>query len=209
MNIIILWLPAEDFAGLVTGRYQGIWVPWPPRCHLGRNFLAGYFPGCFQHLLVGEARRRTKVKGVAFIAGFQILDCQDVGICQVHHVDVIPHVGSIRRVVVIPKDAQFLALAFSDLHDDWDQVRFWPVVFPNRTIWRGPSNVKVAQGHKLDAVRLVRPSHHFFHHQLREAIRIDRLLRIGFLNRHVFRNPVGRRRGGEDNVLDPKVVHSF
>lgn len=61
----------------------------------------------------------------------------------------------------------------------------------------------------MDAVRDGSPVEHPLHRQLRVAVAVRGMRRVGFQNRHSLRFAVGRGGGGEDNVLHAMLDHAL
>jgi len=64
----------------------------------------------------------AKVKGIAPVLIHEILKCPDMGIGQVHDMDVIPDTGAILSRVIGPKDTDLLPETHGRLNDQGDEM---------------------------------------------------------------------------------------
>ena len=81
------------------------------------------------------------------------------------------------------------------------------VVFADRAVGGGAGGVEVAQRRVAQAVGVRVVGQRVLDHQLREAVGIDRVLRMVFGDRHLLGNAVGGARAGEHDPLDAGRAH--
>ena len=122
----------------------------------------------------------------------QMLDSQNMGVSQVERMDIIADIGAVWSIIVVAKDGNLLTFALSHLKHNGQEMSFRSVVLANRAVGLGTRHIEITQGYKLNAIGLVCPTHNGLHHKLALTIRINRLLRGRFQNRHFLRNAISR-----------------
>ena len=129
-----------------------------------------------------------------------------MGIGQIAHVDVIAHAGAIVGIVVRAEHVQLVAHSRRHEQGDRDQVRFGIVNFAELAIGIGPRSVEIAKGHRRDAEGRRVIAQDALDHQLRRAIGVDGILRIGLRNVmvHIAEGGAG---GREDEPVHAREPH--
>ena len=130
-----------------------------------------------------------------------------MSVSEIDDVDVVAQARAVRRRIVIAEDRDVIALAERDLQDQWDEVRLRVVVLADGAIVECTGCVEVAQRDVADAVRAADPLHHLLHRALRLAVRVRRLRRIVFHDRHALRLAVDSSRRREDDLIDVVAYH--
>ena len=126
---------------------------------------------------------------------------------KIRDVDIVADAGTISCRIVVAKNAHMVALAVRDLQDDGDEVRFRIMRLADLAGHMRAAGVEVPQRDKMDAVCNGSPVEHPLHRQLRVAVAICGMRRVGLENRHTFRFAVGRGGRGKDDVFDAVLDH--
>ena len=153
--------------------------------------------------------RSQIVNGKAALA-VDCLECTHVPRRQIANVNVVSHARSIGSIVVVTKNAEFLADTHSRLRDVRHQVvRNAIRVFANTSTRMRPNRVEVTEQHHIPfRVRLLHVHQYLFEHRLRLSIRIrDGTLRALFGNGNFCRVAIDRRRRREDDILHAIFAH--
>ena len=115
---------AEAELGLRQSRVvvDGGDITGSPRTHLRRDRQARDPPCGVDHLLDRGSLPSSHVVHPEPVAGVEMLDRSHMGFGHVHDVDVVPHPGAVRRVVVIPVDVHRGQVPHGDVHHDREQI---------------------------------------------------------------------------------------
>ena len=105
--------------------------------------MTRHAPRCLNDLLYRESCPIPQVAD-QLVLRLQRMQCQNVRICQVRHVNIIANAGAIRCVVVFPKDGDTLAASQGNVQNQWNNMAFRLVHFPAARQRSG--YVKVPQG---------------------------------------------------------------
>lgn len=209
LNIVILRLPAEDGLRLFRGRDELRRVARTASCHLALDGLPDDLFRRRDDLLNREADAVAEVEHVILAAVHQIFRGEDVRGSKVGDVDVVAHARAVARGIIVAEDVHVVALAVRDLQHDRNQVRFRIMRLADLARHVCAAGVEVAQRDKMNAVCDGSPVEHPLHRQLRVAVAVRGMRRVGFQNRHSLRFAVGRGGGGEDNVLHAMLDHAL
>eukprot|EP00406_Dinophysis_acuminata_P049574 CAMPEP_0179301132 /NCGR_PEP_ID=MMETSP0797-20121207/47397_1 /TAXON_ID=47934 /ORGANISM="Dinophysis acuminata, Strain DAEP01" /LENGTH=367 /DNA_ID=CAMNT_0021010633 /DNA_START=358 /DNA_END=1461 /DNA_ORIENTATION=+ len=134
----------------------------------------------------------------------------DVAVGEVLDVDVVAHARAVRRVPVVPEDADALALADGDLlHVGHEVVRDAPRALADLPGGVGPDRVEVAEERHAE-LRVGRRRVHEdpLDHVLRPAVRVRAAQGPPLVDRLLARL-VDRRGRREDDPLAPVLAHGF
>ena len=114
---------------------------------------------------------------------------------EVAHVHVVANRGAVGRRVVGAEDLDMLAPSLRRFDRARDEMRFRLVCLADVAVAIGAGRVEVAQRHVTEGMRLAVPVQHPLDEALGFAIRIDRHLRMIFVDGRGARRAVGRARG--------------
>ncbi len=114
-------------------------------------------------------------------------------------VDEIADAGAVRGGELFAVDLDLVLLAERDLEHIRNEVGFDAVILAKLLARTG--GVEVAEIDVGEAVNLVVPIQHLLEHELRLAVRVDRLLGQPLVHRDLLRCSVGGASGGEDELL--------
>ena len=142
----------------------------------------------------------------------QLRNCVHMSSCKIHDMNVIPHTGSVRRIIIVSEDTQLLQLADRNLRNVGHKVvRNALRVFSDHPRRMCADRVEVT---KQDDVPFriggmyVRQD--LLQHPLRPAIRVRAdALRAVFRDRNEGGISVDRRAGAEDDVLAAMLPHAL
>ena len=123
--------------------------------------------------------------------------------------DVVADAGTISCRIVVTEDGDVVALAVRDLQHNWDEVGLGVMRLANLAGHMRTAGVEIAQGDKVNAVRHRGPVEHPLHGELRFAVAVRRVRRVGFQNGNALRLAVGRGRGREHDVLHAMLDHAL
>ena len=130
-----------------------------------------------------------------------------MSISEIDDVDVVAQARAVRRRIVIAEDRDVIALAERDLENERDEVRLRIVILTDGAIVERTGRIEVTQRYVANAVRAADPLHHLLHRALRLAVRVRRLRRIVFHDRHALRLAVDSSRRREDDLVDVVANH--
>src|SRR5215813_9352513 len=117
---------------------------------------------------------------------------------EIADVDVVADAGTVGRVVVGAENGDVFALAASDLQDQGDEVRFRAMIFA--LLRSGAGGVEIAEAGIAQFVDLVEPGKHLLYEELRFAVGVGGMERVGFLDRRAVGRAVKSGGGGEDET---------
>ena len=142
-----------------------------------------------QHLQDAVAPSRAEVHGMATRVRAEIVQRGKVAVRQIHHVNVVAHARSVRRVIIRPEHAQRFALPAGDLRDVWHKVVGHAArVLPDLSAGMRAARVEVAQqGHAHGRSRRADVAQHILDHQLGAAIGVGGAERVVFRQRQELR----------------------
>lgn len=101
--------PAQVPAGQARICDQGRRIPGTPRSVNGWNTKAGHPLDGAYLLAHREALPVAEVENLACPSVQKTLQCQDMGICQIGHVDIVSDAGTIGGRLVVAKDGHLLS----------------------------------------------------------------------------------------------------
>ena len=129
---------------------------------------------------------------------------------QIAHMDIIPHAGSIRRIVVVTEDIYLRKPPDRDAGDIRKQiVRNSLRILADQTALVGTDRIEVAQEHDIPQwIRRVNVRQNLLDHPFRPSVRV--CARAFFLclgKRHRIVRSVNRRGGAENNIMYAVTAH--
>src|ERR1035438_8245071 len=92
---------------------------------------------------------------------------------QIRHVNVIPDAGTVRRIVIVAEDGDWIPRDHS-LQQQRNQVRFGFVLFTQSRFRIGAAGVEISKGDAAQPAVTIERSENIFHHQLGFAVRAHR-----------------------------------
>ena len=126
---------------------------------------------------------------------------QQVRGSQVGDVNVVAHRRAVGSRVIAAEDRNVRPLTFRRCQHNRDQVGLRLVIFAER--FGGAGSVEITQRDELHPVGAVIAFKHALDEELRPAVRIDGVLRVLFVERHVLRLAVGGAGRREDELPHP------
>ena len=129
---------------------------------------------------------------------------------QIHNMDIIPHPGSVRRIIIIAEYTQFFQLTYRHLRNIRHQViRYSVGILTYGTALMRPNGIKVAQQDYIPLrIRFLNVHQNLFQHRFGPAIRVRTLsFRALLRNRNDCGISVYCRRWWENNVLHAVFTH--
>ena len=116
------------------------------------EYLAAAARGAFVvSVLQGACSQVKHPTSFAFEQPFKALD---VGIDQIHHMDIVTHTGAVRRGIIRPVVGQGVPFAGRGFDHHRDQAGFGLVPFTYFGFNVGARNVEIPEHHRLKAVAL-------------------------------------------------------
>ena len=118
----VLRFPAEFFIGLSRIRIAGVNISGTPALDDVRNFKSVCsFKGLHhvQHRVTNTGAQVKDLDAAVFLNGLQ---CLDMTLCQINHMDIVADAGSVRCVIVVSEYVQLLQLSNGNLRDIRHQV---------------------------------------------------------------------------------------
>lgn len=201
-HVGIFGFPAQDFLGLCRIRDEGCRVAGAAAHDAEGNLLAGDLFRAADDVENARAGLRSQVDRQAFARSLQIFERHSVSAGEIVHMDVVADARSVRRVVIVSENENFLAFAGQSLHDDGDQVRRIFFEARDAALDIVARRVEVAERGKADSAELVIPTEKFFDGELRETVIVFGSRRMVFVDGHVLRGTVDRRGTGKYDVFD-------
>ena len=132
-----------------------------------------------------------------------------MGLGQIRNMDIIPDAGAVRRIIVCSENGDVVPLPQRNLEDQRNQMGFRIMRFSDLSVWMGSAGIEIPQRNVAEIVSLAGPVEHFLHGKFRFSVGIRRSRPVGLQNRNPLRLPVGRRRGGEHDLVHPVGHHTL
>ena len=88
------------------------------------------------------------------------IQCQHMGLGKINNMNVIPHTGPVRSLIIIAVDVNFFPLTQSCLKDYRNNMCFRFMIFTE--FFRGAASVKITQKNRLHAMQFMIPIQNFF-----------------------------------------------
>src|SRR5579863_446521 len=142
--------------------------------NLRRDWMAGHSACRLDHLADTETLAISQVEDEPFFAT-QRAERQEMCVCQVGDVDVIPDAGSVRCRIVYPEYFDRFTAAKGHIENQGNQVGLWFMGLATRDAVRpfgSSGNVEVPQRRGAQAVDPVHPAEYLLDDQLGFAIGI-------------------------------------
>ena len=114
--------PVKLFRSLRRITVTGADIPCAARLDHIRNGMAAGLAESIHHLKHGISMSGSKVENRHTFLVLQLADRIDMASGKIDYMDVVTHSGSVRCVVVIAKDTQFLQLADGNLRNIGNQI---------------------------------------------------------------------------------------
>jgi len=149
----------------------------------------------------------AKVKGIAPVLIHEILKRPDMGIGQIHDMDVIPDTGAVPGRVIGPEDPDLLPETHGRLNDQWDEMGLGLMKLANVPLRVSAGGIEVPQIDVLETVGPIIVLQDLLDEELGPAIGIDRILRMVFGDGDLLRMAVGGAGGGEDEMFHTEFSH--
>ena len=130
--------------------------------------------------------------------------------CQIYHMDIIPHTGSVRCIIIVTEYSQFLELSNSNLSNIGHQIVGNTIrILSHGTALMGTNRIEVTkQNHIPLRVCLLNICQNLLQHGLCPAVRVCTLPLWTLLrNRDNCRIAINCRAGRKDNVLYTMLPH--
>ena len=103
-----------------------------------------------EHIQHTVAHSGSQVIDADALFVLQLLHCLYMALCQVHHMDVIPDPGTVRRVIIIAEYIQMVQFAHCHLGNIGNQIVGDSLgILSNQTALMGTDGVEVAQQHHV------------------------------------------------------------
>ena len=201
IEVVVLRLPTQHALGARAVGDETRGVAGTTRAFFYFNRLAGNAARGVDDLLHREAVAVAQVEGVAVAAGGEFFQRQQVGLAQVHDVDVVADAGAVGSVVVAAEDGDVGAAPGCGLQHQRDEVGFRFVAFAEFAFRVGAGGVEVAQAHGLEAEGAVVAGQGLFHHPFGNAVGVDGARGVGFVDGHVVGLAEDGGGGREDEAL--------
>ena len=134
-----------------------------------------------------------------------------VSLCQIHHVDVVAHTGTVGRGVVVAPDVHKLPPAHRHLRHKGQQVIGRALrVLPDQPAGVGAHRVEITQyGNAPIRVAAVQVAQHVLYHQLSLSVGVGGGQGVVFGQWQPLRVAVYRGRRAEHQRLDPAFAHGL
>ena len=208
----VLGGPAQYVSGLGRVGVAGGDIARTAGVHrVGQRLAAGFFIGV-ENIHHAVALAGTQVADEKTTVGLQLFQRRQMALGQVHHMDVIPHAGAVRGVVVVAENMQLLQLAHRDLGDVGDQIVGDTVrVLADETAVVGADRIKIAQqGHVQARIGLAVVDEDALNKELGGTVGIGGAAGGEVLpDRYGGGIAVDGSGGGEDEVLHIVAAHSL
>ena len=202
IEVGVLRLPAQHAFGAFAVGDEARGVAGAARAFLHFDVLAGDAARGVDDLLHREAVAVAQVEGVAAAAGGECVQRQEVGLAQVHDVDVVADAGAVGGGVVAAEDGDVGAAPGCGLQHQGDEVGFGVVAFAQFAFGVGAGGVEVAQAYGLESEGAVVAGQGLFHHPFGDAVGVDGARGVGFVDGHVVGLAEEGGGGREDEALD-------
>lgn len=125
----VLRIPTKNFSCLLAGCNQSCRVAGSSRGFNCRNRMTGDGSCSFDNFPNRIADAVTQIEDIAFAAILEITNRQNVSLCQVGYMDVVPNASAVWCIIVCTKDGDCIPLAVWNLQNQRNQVAFRIVCF--------------------------------------------------------------------------------
>ena len=152
---------------------------------------------------------RAEIERPELAAVAQVIQRAHMRIGKVGDMDVVAHGRAVRRRIVGAEDFQRRRDAERRLDRQRNEMGFRIVVLADLAIGIGARGVEVPQRDPLQPVRVAEPRQHPLGLELAFAVRVDRVCRRAFGDRHLGRCSVHGACRGEHQLGDAGLRHHF
>src|SRR4030042_6217582 len=126
-----------------------------------------------------------------------------MGICQVHHMNVISYACAILCRIISAKYLYLFIEALGRIDYKRDEMGLGMMEFPDFPIRVSPRGIEVPQIDMLETVCPIIILQGLFNDEFGSTVGIDRLLRMVLRDGDLFRKTIGRAGGGGEEMLPP------
>lgn len=158
---VMHWIPSQHTLCFFTGCHQSGWVAGTAWRFSFRNCMPRNLSCGFNDFSNGIPDTIAQIKEIAFTALHQILHSKDMCLCQIGHVNVIPNTSAVRSIIICPVYGNGISLTVWHLQNQWNQMAFRIVCFPNRTACICAAGVEVPQRNISQTAGFCSPVEHF------------------------------------------------
>ncbi len=132
-----------------------------------------------------------------------------MGFSQVFDVNVVADAGAVRGGVVGSVDLERPDFPCDSHQNPRDQVGFRIVILADPPVGRAAAGVEIAEAGGAEPPGVVAILENTLHHELAVTVRIDGVLRVGFINGDPHRCAIGGAGGGEDENFALVLLHDL
>lgn len=127
-----------------------------------------------QYLAHREALLRAEVQGSDVDTSPESVQRGEMGLCKVHHVDVVSHTRAITRRIVSSVHHERGARTASSIDREWNEMRLGIVALAQRSVWMRSCGIEVTKRGPTDTSRMAVRTDRDLGSELARTVGVDR-----------------------------------